>query len=293
MKKEISILLPVYNNVCVSLVQQLLEQTAEFRDLQFEIIVADDGSDDAELMKRNSEIATMDNCRYLMLGHNYGRARIRNFMAQQAQYEWLLFLDSDVKLPAFFLRNYLQAGEGNIVYGGIKFLGNELLRSINLRCRYECMSMADNILDKRNENPYQSFSAANFMIKRETMLRHPFDERFTGYGYEDVLLGKHLAESKIPILHISNPVHIDQFNNNPEYLAKIEESLKTLKRFQTDLAGYSKILESVRTLRKLHLVWMVRVWHMLFKAIEKHNLTGKSPNLTLFKLYKLGYFVSL
>ena len=293
MKKEISILLPVYNNVCVSLVQQLLEQTTEFRDLQFEIIVADDGSDNAELIKRNSEIATMDNCRYLALERNFGRAKVRNFLAQQAKYEWLLFLDSDVKLPAFFLRNYLQEMEGDIVYGGIKFLGSELLRSINLRCRYECMSMADNILDKRNENPYRSFSAANFLIKKEIMLQHPFDERFTGYGYEDVLFGKRLADSNIPICHINNPVHIDQFDNNPEYLAKIEESLKTLKRFKTELSGYSKILESVKTLKKAHLDWTIRIWHMLFKAIEKHNLTGKSPNLTLFKLYKLGYYVCL
>ena len=293
MKKEISILLPVYNNVCVSLVQQLLEQTTEFRDLQFEIIVADDGSDNAELIKRNSEIAAMDNCRYLALERNFGRAKVRNFLAQQAKYEWLLFLDSDVKLPAFFLRNYLQEMEGDIVYGGIKFLGSELLRSINLRCRYECMSMADNILDKRNENPYRSFSAANFLIKKEIMLQHPFDERFTGYGYEDVLFGKRLADSNIPICHINNPVHIDQFDNNPEYLAKIEESLKTLKRFKTELSGYSKILESVKTLKKAHLDWTIRIWHMLFKAIEKHNLTGKSPNLTLFKLYKLGYYVCL
>ena len=125
------------------------------------------------------------------------------------------------------------------------------------------------------------------------MLQHPFDERFTGYGYEDVLFGKRLADSNIPICHINNPVHIDQFDNNPEYLAKIEESLKTLKRFKTELSGYSKILESVKTLKKAHLDWTIKIWHMLFKAIEKHNLTGKSPNLTLFKLYKLGYYVSL
>lgn len=293
MKKEVSILLPVYNNVCVSLVQQLLEQTMEFRDLKYEIIVADDGSDNAEFLKRNAEIATMKNCRYIVLEKNYGRAKVRNYMAQQAQYEWLLYLDSDVKLPNFFLKGYLMDTEEPVIYGGIRILGDQYLLEHNLKCSYEHNAQKQFLLENRQAEPYMSFRSTSFMVHKDVMEKVPFDERFTTYGYEDVLFGKSLAKNKIPILHINNPVHIDQFDNNSEYLAKIEEGLQTLKRFQNDLMGYSKVLNSVQKLRKLHLVWLIIAWHFLFKGMEKHNLTGKSPNLTLFKLYKLGYFVCL
>lgn len=292
MKKELSILLPVYNNVCVGLVQQLLEQTKEFRNLQFEILVADDGSDDAQAIKRNQEIAQWENCKYITLEKNYGRSKVRNFLAKTAQYEWLMFLDSDVKLPNFFLREYLNDTEESVVYGGVRVLGDQFMRESNLKCRYESQEMASHLIEERQANPYKSFRTTGFLASKEVMTKCHFDERFVKYGYEDVLFGKTLCENRIPILHINNPVHIDQFDNNSDYLAKIEESLQTLKAFQHDLEGYSTILAKVNSLKRWHTTWIVKLWHALFKGAERHNLLGKSPNLTVLKLYKLGYFLA-
>lgn len=293
MKKELSILLPVYNNVCVSLVQQLLEQTKEFKDLSFEIIVVDDGSDNAELMKRNAEIAKMEHCRYITLENNYGRAKVRNHLAMNAQYEWLMFLDSDIKLPNFFLRNYLQDTEEPVVVGGIRILGDQYLHESNLRCKYETAESSKHLIDYRLEYPYKSFATASFLIRKDIMLQYPFDERITRYGYEDVLFGKILSINKIPICHINNPIHMDQFDNNSDYLAKVEDGMHTLKKFCKELDGYSPILETVKKLSGMKLLWTVRLWHLLFGGAERRNLIGQSPNLTCFKLYKLGYYLSL
>ena len=51
----------------------------------------------------------------------------------------------------------------------------------------------------RQQRPYQHFHTCNFVVSRDVMLTHPFDERFRRYGYEDVLFGKQLKQGKLQI----------------------------------------------------------------------------------------------
>ena len=292
MKTELSILLPVHNNVCVGLVQQLLEQVATIRTLDYEIIVMEDGSTDAEFMKRNSSIATMSGCRYIVLEENIGRAAVRNRLAQEAHYEWLLLMDSDVQLQPFFLENYLKDREedADVVCGGVRILSDERLLENNLRYKYEYDAQPKHLVQLRQAEPYKSFRSTNFLIRRQTLLALPFDERIKGYGYEDVLFGKMLCMKNIPLLHIDNPVILSDFENNNEYLKKVEEAMHTLYSFADELCGYSPLLDGVK---KSKYKWAIRLWHALFGWIERDNLKGKSPSLTALKLYKLGYFLKI
>lgn len=293
MMKEISILLPVYNTHCTALIQQLMQQALAIDDLQYEIIVADDCSSNAAVMRQNNTISNLSNCKYITLNQNLGRARIRNFLARQATYDWLLFLDCDVKLPECFMHNYLQHDEYDMLYGGIVFHGNECQEKCNLRCKYEYSAMPRTSLKARQSNPYRSISAANFMIRRDIMLAYPFDERFIHYGYEDVMLGKVLQKNNVSILHIDNAICIDHFDNNARYVEKIEESLRTLKQFERELEGYSTLLDIVNILKINHLSCLVKIWHKLFGNMEKKNLIGQNPKMIIFKLYKLGFFIML
>ncbi len=288
MIKELSILLPVYNSDCRALVRKLAESS-----VRHEIIVADDCSSDTEIVERNREISNLPNCKYIVLKQNLGRAKIRNYLALQAAYEWLLFLDCDVNVPECFLENYLEHDGCDIVYGGIRFCGDEDHRKHNLRCKYEYSAMPRTSLEARLANPYHSISAANFMIRRDVMLAHPFDERFTRYGYEDVMFGKVLAENHVAIQHIDNPIKIDCFDSNARYVEKIEESLRTLKQFEDELDGYSTLLVIANKLKKYHLSCFMKLWHRLFGNLERRNLIGHNPGLIAFKLYKLGFFIML
>ena len=92
-KKELSILIPTYNDVCTDSVNTLMQQAESIGDLRFEIIVADDASTDENVGEANRAIDRMTNCRYIRRENNVGRAAIRNFLAQEARYEWLLFVD--------------------------------------------------------------------------------------------------------------------------------------------------------------------------------------------------------
>ena len=117
MKYELSILIPVFNTVCVQLVSDIRQQAMD-ADITFEVIVADDGSTDPKTIEANQAINAMDRCRYVCMGQNRGRAAIRNYLAREARYPRLLFIDSHMSvISPQYLQDYLDA-EGEVVYGG-------------------------------------------------------------------------------------------------------------------------------------------------------------------------------
>ncbi|MBO4892792.1 MAG: glycosyltransferase family 2 protein [Prevotella sp.] len=291
--KALSILIPTYNDLCVNLVDALRQQ-AEEAALAYEILVADDGSTDAEVIARNSEINQWDHCQYLRQAQNIGRAAIRNFLAQQAQYDHLLFIDSDMSMVRTdYLANYLAISSAEVVDGGVCIGGDPEALKHNLRYRYEKAVEHEHTVEIRQQNPYRDFHTANFLIPRDLMLTHPFDERFHHYGYEDVLFGKQLRADRIAITHIDNPMGFCTFESNPDFVAKTEEGLQTLCQFRNELRGYSRMLTFVDGIHIPLIVSLIRLIHRLFGSIIRRNLCGHHPFLPLFSFYKLGYFLIL
>jgi hypothetical protein len=125
------------------------------------------------------------------------------------------------------------------------------------------------------------------------MLENPFDERIRHYGYEDVLLGKQLHKQHIPILHIDNPMGFSTFETNEQFVAKTEEGLRTLYQFRSDLRGYSRLLTLVSGIHIPLILWLIRLGHQLFSKAERRNLCSSHPSLIIFRLYRLGYYISL
>jgi glycosyltransferase involved in cell wall biosynthesis len=237
----------------------------------------------------------MPNCQYIVKPTNTGSAATRNFLAERSHYPWLLFIDCDVEISnPSFLRTYLLYIENDydVINGGIAVADIPQMGS-NLRYIYEKAAEADHTAAKRQKQRYQEFRSTNFMIRRDVFLQNPFDERFTKSGYEDVLFGKHLKLNGISILHIDNPVTMTEFETNPDYVAKTERNLRTLYQFRSDLRGYSRLLTLVSGIHIPAILWLMRLWHRMFGAIERRNLCGSRPYLLVFKLYRLGYYLSL
>jgi glycosyltransferase involved in cell wall biosynthesis len=291
--KALSILIPTYNDLCVNLVDAFRQQ-AEAADYAYEILVADDGSTDADVIARNSGINQWEHCQYLRQPKNIGRAAIRNYLAQTAQYDWLLFIDSDMTLVrADFLSKYASIESAEVVDGGVCIGGDADALRDNLRYRYEKAVEHEHTVEIRQQNPYRDFHTANFLIRRDLMLAHPFDERFRHYGYEDVLFGKQLRADRIAITHIDNPMGFCTFESNPDFIAKTEEGLQTLSQFRHELRGYSRMLTFVEGIHIPLIVSLIRLTHRLFGTLIRRNLCGHHPNLRLLGLYKLGYFLTL
>lgn len=303
---DLSILLPSYNNVCVSLVQVLQRQADALRGkldkpFRYEIIVADDCSTDAACIDANRVIGDMLHCCYLRMEQNVGRAQIRNVLISESRGDYVLLIDSDLFLcDDNYLYKYATS-TADVVYGGTR-IGGEGLAMVdneantenlkgNLRYIYEKKAEPSHRAVFRQLRPNQEISVCNLYARRDIMKAHPFDSRFKAYGYEDVLFGKRLAESGIEVTHIDNPVLINEFEPNSVFVKKTEEAILTLCRFEQDLEGYSNLKTKVTTLGRYIPLSLFRLWHRIMKNKEKRNLTGSKPSLLLFKLYKLGFFL--
>lgn len=289
---RVSILIPVYNDVCTRLVSCISKIADATQGLVYEILVAEDGSDDVEKTGKNSQVAAMAHCRYIKRDNNVGRAAIRNFLAKEAQFEWLLFLDCDVDIDnCAFFSNYIEAAATHkVVYGGLSIGGDsEKLRS-NLRYIYEKRSEPRQTAAIRNGHPYQSFRTTNFFIARAVMLAHPFNEHIRTYGYEDVMFGKAMQESRIPIFHIDNQVHYMHYEDNLRYLSKTEEAMRTLYDFRNDLADFSSL---IALQGKLHSCRIDLLFDVMFRFMHKRwreKLISPHPSVGIYNAYRFCLF---
>ena len=354
MIEGLSILLPTYNCLCDALVTELHRQ-CQPQGIPYEIIVADDASPDRKYVEQNKAIERLSNVRYILQPVNIGRSAIRNLLAREARYPWLIFIDGDLTLQnTHFIARYLQAAdsrreesfrgyegscrgcegtgvrgyenslverlrvgelcsgmgeEGNlapshprtpapskplpVIIGGIAIGGDPQRWHTNLRYRYEKRCEAAHQARQRSAKGYQEFRTTNFMVPREVILCYPFDEDFHHYGYEDVLFGKTLREAGISILHIDNPILLDDFEDNPTFVSKNEEALRTLFQFSEQLEGYSTLLAYHDRLKSLHLLPIVKFFYKIAGKAIKNNLQHNNPRIFLFNIYKLLYYSSL
>lgn len=102
----ISIIIAVYNRK--EELRELLISLVFQRDKDFEVLVIDDGSKEF-LAPIVADFADKLKIRFFRK-ENSGAARTRNFGAQYAQHEWLVFLDSDVLVE----KNYIENVKKNI-----------------------------------------------------------------------------------------------------------------------------------------------------------------------------------
>ena len=285
-----SILIPTYNDSCYTLVKTLRSQLLAL-DVEWEIIVADDCSTDDNVREENAKIEKLSGCKVEWGNENVGRAAIRNFLAEQAAGDWLLFVDSGNKIESpDFMRIYTEfffkSNDAEcVVYGG-RVLNNDA-DSTNLRYQYEQAWEKKGSVEARRANPYKSFNTCNFFISRTTMLRLPFNEDMKLYGFEDVLLGKQLKEAGIPVYHIDNPVTFGSYETNAEFLRKTEESVRMQFEFQELIGNYSNLLCVERKIKRFGLSGVLSILYNVMGGVLKKNLLGKHPMAACFNLYKL------
>ena len=294
---ELSILIPTYNHNCTVLVRHL-QQQAELSGIPYEILVADDGSTENASVEENKLIDGLPNCRYIIRTENVGRAAIRNFLCSESQYQWVLYIDSDMTVESeAFLSCYVEQQQAYpsvaVVDGGVSIGGNQAQLKHNLRYLYEKSAEPDHVVARRQQRPYHDIHTANLMVRRDVMCQHPFDERFRHYGYEDVLFGIRMKQQRIGIRHIDNPLGFNTFESNADFVSKTEEGLRTLYEFRNELRGYSRMLTLVDGIHLKAVKGLIRLWHAVAGGMERRMLVSRHPILGLFKLYKLGYYLSI
>ena len=292
MKTELSILIPVYNETCVDNIKAIKELCDKTEALQYEILVADDRSTDAAAIAANRQINQMEHCRFIEKERNEGSAATRNFLAAQSRYEWLLFLDCDMEIQnPHFIKAYMECmKDGQVVNGGIKTGAYRTELKHNLRYLYERKAEASHTAAQRNKTPYQSFRSANFMIPKSLFTSIRFNEKMR--RYEDVYFGRQLKQHGASIIHIDNPVIMEDYEDNDKYMKKFELDAHTLHAFRNELRGYSRLLALAEKIEGIPVLYhMIKLWHKAFGKFERKRLIGKHPGTFLLSIYRVGYFL--
>lgn len=293
--KNLSIAIPTRNDDCSQTVSKLLEQARRETSLDFEILIADDASDNAEVIRQLNIIGNQEGCRLIRLKENVGRAAVRNMLAREAKYDKVLFIDAGVDINnQDFLKTYiLHANDADIVCGGWKTeVGAETAKA-NLRAKYELDCEKNHTPLQRNQHPYRSFRTVNFLVHKDILLNNPFPADMTGYGYEDVVFGKQAEKAGCTVLHIDNPVVYKSYEDNEAFVSKTIQSVNTLYIYRERIGQYSKLHSIAFRLRKLRLDSLMVFLYKQRSETWKKQLCGNCPSLRMLSLLKLGCYLSL
>lgn len=290
----ISILIPVYDFDVRKLVLTLSDQISTTHSA-CEIICLDDGSQEV-FRTLNQEIASMPHASYQEIGANVGRSAIRNKLAKMAHKPYLLFIDCDSEVPDDqYLQRYLVKIKHNtVVYGGRTYRETRPDDAHYFRWLYGTAREVTSAND-RAENPYQSFMTNNFLIPFDVFEDIQFNESITKYGHEDTLFGLELKASKIPIVHIDNPlVHIG-LETTDMFLEKTRHGVDNLLRLYKDgkVTDQVKLLKAYKFVQRTKMIPTLASRYKKKHKIWEDNFRSTQPNLKLFDLYKLAYMCFL
>lgn len=289
----LSILIPSYNFDIRSLVYQLHEQ-GEKLAVPFEIICIEDASS-KEFTSLNKELQMLSHVQYQVLESNMGRSKIRNYLATQSQYDYLLFMDCDsMPVDIHYLQNYVQwLNPSKLLYGGRCYQKNPPNKQELYFHWLYGKNREESNASTRQKCAYRSFMTNNFLIPKAIFQKIRFDEQLTQYGHEDTLFGMELKKRQVTILHLDNPLEHIGLEVNSAFLRKSKQAIQNLHF----LYSKYKLNKEIRLLnffiktKKLYLHnFILMLYYLLQKTITK-NLYSRHPQLKLFDFYKIGYLI--
>lgn len=289
----LSVLIPVYNYNVYPLVSEIKQQ-ADNLGIEYEILIQDDLSQN--FIAENTAINSLSNCSFSTNTQNLGRGKNINLLCSKSIFEYVLILEAD-SLPNSknYLKNYIELLSTPVtIFGGVLYPNEIPPKEKMLRWKYG-LQRETKSLKHRLENNYDFVFTWNLLLKKEVLLKHPFPEFVTEYGYEDLIFIKNLQKNSVSISHIENPLIHYNAENSADFIAKTETALNNLYNLlQVEKLSYSDIkLSSVYLiLKKTYLTGLVRFVYKKSKKKVLTNLTSADPNLYLFDFYKLGYLCS-
>ncbi len=291
----LSILVPIFDFDVTRLIHELNDQALACK-IPFEIICFDDGSKD-EFKELNREISSLDSVSYTELESNIGRSKIRNLLAEKSNYDNLLFLDCDAKLPSKdFVKKYIiHIEDYHVVYGG-RIYEDQMPSASEKYFRWYYGKKRESIgLSERIKSPYKSFMTNNFLIHKKAFLSIRLNEKIVGYGHEDTLFGIRLKENNVIIKHINNPVIHIGLEDFDEYIDKTKEGIKNL----LFIGQFVNLGDTVRLYKYLKLVKRYKLEASILWFYRKYSvkllnhLKKNSPSIIAFDILKLGIILEL
>ncbi len=281
----ISILIPCYNHDILDLVKTIHKQL-KITKKKFEIICIEDGSINTF---SNVKIKKMSHVKYIHIRENIGRSKMRNFLANKANFKWLLFIDCDSKIEhEEFITNYIENtyDAQKIIYGETVYPKNKPKKNKMLHWKY-----GRKIETKNKKN---IFSSHHFLIHKTIFNKIKFNEELKNYGHEDTIFWIELKNKNYKFKFIKNPLTHIGLETNEKFIQKTKEALQNLYFLSKkhDLNNIS-IIKAEKKISKFLLNDLIIIFFNLTKKKILKNLLSEKPNIMLFQFYKLGCYCEI
>lgn len=288
-KPSLSVLIPFKGDDPCRLLAALALEPANA-----EIVVLDDGSNDAALSDRvRARLSKLPfAARLVTLAVNEGRAKGRNRLVGHARASSYLFLDSDM-LPDSpqFLSNWVnlaQDASPPVAFGGFSMAQVDLKREQALHHAMaghaDCLPAA-----ARRLSPEKHLFTSNLLVRRDVFETERFDEGFQGWGWEDVEWGMRVAR-RWPILHLDNTATHLGLDTAQAIAWKYEQSAANFARVVVAHRAVVSTYPSYRVARALKRMPLLATWRPWLKAFALFEPAPVKTRAFAMRLYRAALY---
>lgn len=289
----LSILIPIYNYSVLPLVEQLIA-SANKAKIAFEIIAIDDAS--TIPASENTKLHNFKGLRFIENTVNKGRAGVRNELAKMANFDMLLFIDADMKLPdESFIERYLPHIEAkHIAFGGLCYHNESPDSQFALRWKYGHQREALTV-KQRLQKKYLSTKTCNLIIPKSVFMSVQFNEDIKQYGHEDTLFSIELERNALSVHHVNNPLIHEGLESAEDFLKKVRLASENLAVLEKNFLSEAELMEFnlLKIYYRFQKLFILRPILFLIeinlRGIER-NLKSAKPKLWCLDMYKAFYF---
>ena len=286
---EASVVIPSYNNRNV--LEKCLHHLSLQKDIHFEVIVIDDGSqDDTQVFLQDLQKSNMSFVLHIVKQKNQGSGIARNTGLKQAVGDIIIFLDADMLVSPFWLFEHItfhktfnkpeDMGVGFITWAPC-FAQDRFRKWLEKTGLMPCFKGLNNY----DQTDFWHFYTGNISLKACFIQDHHFDDGFYSYGWEDTMLGYKLIiekQGRLYYLQKAKAFHYSQHTEKdifPHRMNKIGESAVyfSLKYPQAGLLPHKLKLYIFMFLADRKILFLLKIikkewwWYALSK---KHFLEG-------------------
>jgi glycosyltransferase involved in cell wall biosynthesis len=262
-----------------------------------EIVVLDDGTDDAALTAAITGVVHQAALpvRLITLARNEGRSIGRNRLATAANGDVLLFLDSDMRpdTPDFLARWLAVASDpaNAVAFGGfsLKQAPDHPRFALHraMAAKGECLDHVE-----RSRAPEKYVYTSNLLVRREVFDAEAFDPAFTGWGWEDVEWAMRVSR-RYPVVHIDNPATHMGLDTAADLARKYEQSAPNFARVSALHPDIVAAYPSHRVARLLKPVPARGLWRPWLKQAALSDALPMRLRAFSLRLYRAALYAGV
>jgi glycosyltransferase involved in cell wall biosynthesis len=288
-KPRLSILIPFKGDDPTPLLLALDHETAAA-----EIVLLDDGSDDAALAEKvEAALRAMRlPARLVRLAQNEGRSKGRNRLVSHARADRFLFLDSDMlpDAPDFLNRWFtvIEREDPAVAFGGFSLHQTPPRRDQAL---HRAMALHSDCLpaEHRRKAPEKNIFTSNLLVRRDVFESEGFDEGFAGWGWEDVEWGMRVAR-RFAITHVDNSATHLGLDTARVIAGKYEQSAANFARVVAAHPEVVSTYPSYRVAKMLKRAPLRNLWRPALKAFALVEMAPVKPRAFAMRLYRAALY---